>query len=116
MTSQPSAVEAMCAAADAHRDERMMLMGIGGFGGAGKTTLARQVAERLTGTQVVATDAFWTGSSFDLTRLRTAVLDQLLAGSIAQFDEWDWSTKATRRDRRMRPGIPADKRPELHPR
>lgn len=103
MTSMPTPVEAIRTFVDAHRDQPMTLLGIGGFGGAGKTTLARQVAERIADTQIVATDAFWTGSSFDLARLRTEVLDQLLAGSIAQFDAWDWATKTTIRARRMRP-------------
>lgn len=103
MTSPPSPLEAIRAFIDAQRDQPMTMMGIGGCGAAGKTTLARNVAERIADTQIVATDAFWTGSSFDLARLRTAVLDQLLAGSIAQFDEWDWATKTAIRARRMRP-------------
>jgi len=103
MTSTPTPVEVIQTFVDAHRDGPMTLLGIGGFGGAGKTTLARQVAEHIADTQIVATDAFWTGSSFDLARLRTEVLDQLLAGSIVQFDGWDWATKTTVRARRMRP-------------
>lgn len=103
MTSDPSPIEAIRTFVDAHGDQPMTLLGIGGLGGAGKTTLARQVAEHVADTQIVATDAFWTGSSFDLARLRTDVLDRLLAGSIAQFDAWDWATKTTVRARRIHP-------------
>ena len=44
----------------------LTLVGIGGFGCAGKSTLARQIPDA----QVVATDAFWDGSGFALDRLR----------------------------------------------
>lgn len=103
MTPPPSPLEAIRALVDASSDPSMTVLGIGGFGGAGKSTLARQVADRIPGTQIVSTDAFWTGSSFDLDRLRTDVLDQLLAGSIAQFDEWNWATKSPNPQRRVHP-------------
>lgn len=77
-----------------------LLVGIGGHGGAGKTTLARAVAEA-TGAQVVGTDEFWDGTGFDLTRLRHEVLDVLLDGRTARFRSWDWS------GRRLRPGTRA---------
>lgn len=103
MTSPFSPLEAIRALVDASSDGPMTVLGIGGFGGAGKSTLARQVADRIPGTQIVSTDAFWTGSSFDLERLRTHVLDHLLAGSIAQFDEWNWATKTTNPGRWVHP-------------
>ena len=85
------------------RNQQMTLMGIGGCGGAGKSTLARRVAEEWPGTEVVATDAFWDGSSFDLGRLRTEVLDPLLANAAVTFDEWDWASKTRRPARAVRP-------------
>ncbi len=88
---------------DEHRHRPLTTVGIGGHGGAGKTTLARGLAERIESAQVVATDEFWTGSSFDLDRLRTAVLDPLLAGSAVRFDSWDWGAKALRPGRELRP-------------
>lgn len=103
MTSPPLPLETIRALVDANSDGPMTVLGIGGFGGAGKSTLARQVADRIPGAQIVSTDAFWTGSSFDLGRLRTDVLDRLLAGSIAQFDEWNWATKTTDPNRRVHP-------------
>ncbi len=69
----------------------VILVGIGGHGGAGKSTLAANVAEVVEGTQVVATDSFWNGSEFELGRLRSQVVDNLLAGQAATYDEWDWA-------------------------
>jgi uridine kinase len=81
---------------------RLLLVGIGGHGGAGKSTLAVLVAAA-TGAQVVSTDSFWNGSGFDLERLRAEVLDVLLEGSTAIFDEWDWTEKVLRRQRVVYP-------------
>lgn len=64
-------------------------VGIGGRGGAGKSTLAA----RLPGAQVVGTDEFWDGESFDLDRLRTEVFDPLLAGRMATYEAWDWTAQ-----------------------
>ncbi len=86
-----------------HRAQALTVLGIGGCGGAGKTTLARRLVERIDGAQIVATDEFWTGSSFDLEHLRTAVLDRLLAGSVARFDSWNWATKTLHPARDVRP-------------
>ena len=83
----------------APRRHPFLLMGIGGHGGAGKSTLARAVAragaeagaENGPVVQIVATDSFWSGTQFDLSRLRHQVLDELLAGVRASYEQWDWS-------------------------
>jgi uridine kinase len=61
-------------------------IGIGGRGGAGKSTLARSIAEA----QIVGTDEFWDGRRFDLERLRQEVFDPLLDGREARFHAFDW--------------------------
>ena len=81
----------------------LAIVGIGGHGGAGKSTLAMRIATEVPDTQVVATDAFWDGAGFDLHRLRTAVLDPLVAGHTVVFDEWDWAAKQHRSGREVRP-------------
>lgn len=75
----------------AARRHSFILVGIGGHGGAGKSTLARALAETRPAVQIVATDSFWNGSHFDLSRLRHQVLDVLLTGVSATYDEWNWA-------------------------
>jgi uridine kinase len=65
------------------------LVGIGGRGGAGKSTLAGLIP----GAQVVGTDEFWDGSEFELSRLRREVVDPLLEASVAHFHGFDWDAK-----------------------
>ena len=72
----------------------LVLVGIGGHGASGKSTLARRIAEEIADTQIVATDSFWNGTQFELDRLRTDVVDVLLAGNVAHYDEWDWATSS----------------------
>lgn len=74
------------------RPGALVLMGIGGHGASGKTTLARSIASSVPGTQVVATDQFFNGTTFDLDRLRTEVIDVLLTGHEASYVEWDWAS------------------------
>lgn len=73
--------------ADRQSPGRLVLVGIGGHGGAGKSTLAAAIP----GAQVVATDAFWDGEGFAIERIRHEVLDPLLAGDEARFETWDWA-------------------------
>lgn len=80
-----------------------VLVGIGGHGGSGKTTLAARVAETVDDVQVVATDSFWDGAGFDLDRLRTDVVDVLLEGEVATYDEWDWHAQVLRSGRTVEP-------------
>ena len=61
-------------------------VGIGGHGGAGKSTLAARVP----GAQIVGTDEFWDGAGFELARLRAEVFEPLLDGREARFASWDW--------------------------
>lgn len=90
--ARPSPTEATVQLIEqARRSAELVLVGIGGHGGAGKSTLARHVADVVEGTQIVATDSFWNGSEFQLDRLRTHVVDQLLTGNAATYDEWDWA-------------------------
>ena len=72
---------------DAARPARgFTFVGIGGRGGAGKSTLAALVP----GAEVVSTDEFWDDAEFDLSRLRREVFELLLEGRTARFATWDW--------------------------
>lgn len=79
----------------AHPHRGFTFVGIGGHGGAGKSTLAEQIPDA----QIVGTDEFWDGKGFDLARLRAEVFEPLLAGRAASYDAWDWSA-GRRGDRR----------------
>jgi uridine kinase len=75
----------------------LYLVGIGGHGGAGKTTLARRFA----GAQIVSTDEFWNGSGFDLSRLEAEVIRPLRAGHEVRFHGFDWARQKPFDDERV---------------
>jgi uridine kinase len=74
-------------------------VGIGGRGGAGKSTLAA----RIPGAELIGTDEFWDGEGFDLDRLRAEVFEPLLAGDDARFASWDWEGRRPAGERTIRP-------------
>lgn len=77
----------------------LVMVGIGGHGGAGKTTLARQIPDA----QIVATDEFWTGSEFAIERLRAEVVEPLTRGKQALFMSFDWAAGRNQGERRVEP-------------
>lgn len=81
----------------------LTVIGIGGHGGAGKSTLAAHLATQIPGTQIVATDSFWDGSGFDLDRLHREALAPLLNGRVAEFAQWDWAAKRAGATQRVVP-------------
>jgi len=85
--------------ANARQGDRVVLVGIGGHGCAGKTTLARMIPEA----QRVATDEFWTGDGFDIDRICTEVLAPLSRGVAAHFLSYDWTTQTARGSRAIEP-------------
>ena len=77
----------------------IVLVGIGGHGAAGKTTLARAVP----GAKVVSTDEFWDGDGFDIPRLEREVVTPLSEGRTARFSSYDWAAKRLRGSRTVEP-------------
>lgn len=77
----------------------LTLVGIGGRGGAGKTTLAHAVP----GAQVVSTDEFWDGEGFDVPRLGREVVTPLSEGRPARFSSYDWVERRLRGSRTVEP-------------
>jgi uridine kinase len=75
----------------------LVLVGIGGHGCAGKTTLARL----LPATAIVSTDEFWDGAGFDLGRVRREVLDPLVERRPARFASFDWEHRQPRGEREV---------------
>jgi uridine kinase len=76
-----------------------LLVGIGGHGGAGKSTLAALVP----GAQVVSTDEFWDGSAFDIERLGREAVWPLARGEAARFASFDWVAGEPRGSRVVEP-------------
>lgn len=74
-------------AAELERGREPVLVGIGGHGGAGKSTLARMIP----GAQIVSTDEFWDGAGFELPRLGRQVVWPLERGDEARYESWDWA-------------------------
>jgi len=74
----------------ARRTRRLTLVGIGGRGASGKSTLAATIPAA----QIISTDAFWDGRAFELPRLRRDVFEPLLRGDRASYRAWDWSAGA----------------------
>jgi len=77
----------------------VVLVGIGGHGCAGKTTLATMIP----GAQRVATDEFWTGDGFDIGRIATDVVAPLARGEQARFASYDWAAREGRGMRSIEP-------------
>ena len=86
-------------AAATGRGDDPVLVGIGGRGGAGKTTLAGMIS----GAQIVSTDEFWDGVGFDIQRLAREVVWPLARRKEARFSSWDWSAAETRGVRVVEP-------------
>jgi uridine kinase len=77
------------------------LIGIDGPGGAGKTTLATKLSEK-----IVSTDDFVTApwAWFDFERLRREVIDPLQRGESARYRRMDWSDGELKEWRVIEPG------------
>jgi uridine kinase len=69
-----------------------LLVGIDGFGGAGKSTLAARVADAVPRAQVVHIDDFWGPRipEWDWERFEAQVLAPLRHGQRARYQDWDW--------------------------
>ena len=83
---------------------RAPVIGVSGFGGAGKSTLAAALRQHLSGSAVVPGDDFLsahpptersdTWSAVDRGRLRCQVLEPARRGAAHRYQVWDWDTRA----------------------
>jgi uridine kinase len=77
----------------AHRiTDRTSFVGIDGFGGSGKSSLADAIAAAVPRAAVVRVDDFWgpTIAEWDWNRFGQQVRDPLIAGHPARYQVWDW--------------------------
>lgn len=93
--SQAEAVAAAVRAADAAPSATVWI-GIDGPGGAGKSTLARRIADEVQRAVVVPVDDFWGPSiaQWDWDRFFVEVVRPLRDGQDARYQEWDWDLDA----------------------
>jgi uridine kinase len=96
MDAQPVLELIAAAAQDA---TGVVLVGVGGHGGAGKTTLAQMIP----GATIVSTDEFWDGKGFDIERLSREVVAPLSHGAAAHFTSYDWAAREQRGSRAIEP-------------
>jgi uridine kinase len=77
--------------ADRHA-ERTVFIGVDGFGGSGKSSLADAIAAAVARVVVVRVDDFWgpSISEWDWARFRAQVLEPLLADRPARYQIWNW--------------------------
>jgi uridine kinase len=83
-------------------------VGVDGFGAAGKTTLAREIAAALPGAQLVGVDDFARADRPDWHRelFAATLLQPLLAGRAARYQRWDLLTDTGLDWVEVRPGTP----------
>jgi uridine kinase len=78
---------------DLPRKCETLLIGIDGYGGAGKSTLAKQLRENFPDAKIVRTDDFYFKDRFDLQRLKAQVLEPLSRNLAAVYQHFDWQTQ-----------------------
>lgn len=71
---------------------RTVFVGVDGFGGSGKSSLADAIAAAVPRAVVVRVDDFWGPSikEWDWARFRAQVLEPLLADRPARYQIWNW--------------------------
>lgn len=79
------------------RPGRTVWVGIDGFGGSGKTTLARWLSEELAGAQLISVDDFAEPGvpTWDFERFAAQVVQPLDRGESARYEKRGWNVSST---------------------
>ncbi len=81
-----------------------VLLAIGGYGGSGKTTLARAIQSEFPGSEIVTLDDFAIpGGGSDRKRIVSQVLDPLSNGIPAHYQRFDWEQQSLTEWRKVKP-------------
>lgn len=90
---------------DLRPSDRTLLIAIDGWGGAGKTSLARWLAEHLKATVVCSDDFSRPGvPQWDWPRFADQVISPLLEGRKARYQRYDWDEDALAEWHQIEPG------------
>lgn len=91
LVSRALAIGEVARLGDRHPD-RTVWVGVDGFGGAGKSSLAAAIAAVVPRAMVVRIDDFWgpTIPEWDWARFHDQVVCPLLEGEAARYQVWDW--------------------------
>ncbi len=80
------------------------MIGIDGGGGAGKSTLAIQIKNKLSDATIVSMDDFYFKDHCDWQRLKKQVLEPLSKNLAAEYQRYDWQTENLAEWHRIRIG------------
>jgi uridine kinase len=81
-----------------------VLLAIGGYGGSGKTTLARAIQSEFPGSEIVTLDDFAIpGGGSDRKRILSQVLVPLSDGKTANYQRFDWSAQTLAEWKEVKP-------------
>ena len=86
-----NSIENLCETLNSLSKKReILLIGIDGCGGAGKSTLARAIKDNLSDVKIVQMDDFYYKDYFDWQRLKRQVLEPLSKNLAAEYQRYDW--------------------------
>jgi len=77
------------------KQKELVLVGIDGLGGAGKSTVANSIKEKIPNTTIIEMDDFYAPelTRADWDRVYEQVIELLKKGSSASYQRFDWDTK-----------------------
>lgn len=75
------------------RKQKTLLIGIDGFGGAGKSTLAQKIMNSFEDSTIVQMDDFYFKDHFDWQRLKMQVLQPLSENLVSKYQRYNWQTE-----------------------
>jgi uridine kinase len=90
----------------AHKDHQTLIIGIDGYGGSGKSTIAKFLKENLSGAVIVEMDDFYSPElkRADYARVNEQVLELLVNDLSASYQIYDWKLDSLTEFKKIDPG------------